>query len=124
MVESTNPQMLGGHSDLKHCEPGSEEHQLFETLKEALSLITERNFEKFEVVGFTSQVVAGTIFQVKIRIADNETGFIHAKIMRPLPHTGLAAEIIAWETDRAADSPFAFGHADVEMSQEAVEEPK
>lgn len=68
--------------------------------------------------------MAGTIFQVKIKIQDGETGFIHAKIMRPLPHTGLAAEILAWETDRTADSPFTFGQADVEMSQEGVEEPK
>jgi hypothetical protein len=126
MVESTNPQiqMIGGHSDLKHCETGSEDHAFFETVKEALSLITDKKFDKFEVVGYTSQVVAGTIFQVKIRIAEGDTGFIHAKILRPLPHTGLAADIMAWETDRTSDSPFNFGQADVEMSEETHEEPK
>jgi hypothetical protein len=60
----------------------------------------DKSFEKFEIVGFTQQVVAGTIFEVKVRIADGETGFIHFKLFRPLPHTGAEPEIMAWEVDR------------------------
>jgi hypothetical protein len=33
---------------------------------------------------------------VKIRVLEGETGFIHAKIIRHLPHTGLDPEVLAW----------------------------
>ena len=71
------------------------------------------------MVGFTSQVVAGTVFQVKIRVAEGETGCVHVRIMRPLPHTGQDPEIQAWEVDRTESSPFTFGQTDVEMKDES-----
>jgi len=84
----------------------------------------DKQFEKFKVIGYTSQVVAGTIFQVKIRVSEGEQGCIHIRLLRSLPHTGNEPEILAWETDRTEQSPFTFGQSDVEMSQETVELPK
>jgi len=64
MVEATahQEQVVGAHSGLKPCQDGSEEHVLFESQREALQVILDRTFDKFEVIGFTTQVVAGCIF--------------------------------------------------------------
>lgn len=117
--------LSGAHSDLKKCEEGGDEHILFITVKDILESATFKTFERYEVIGYTSQVVAGTIFQVKIRVLEGETGFIHAKIIRHLPHTGLDPEVLAWQIDQTESSLFNFdgdSQQDVEMSQEGVVE--
>ena len=45
-----------------------------------------RTFEKFEPKTFTSQVVAGTNFLVKVDCGNGE--YAQLKIFQPLPHTG------------------------------------
>jgi len=41
-------------------------------------------------VHFTSQVVAGLIYQVKYKVGND---YVHAKIFKPLPHTGQPAQV-------------------------------
>ena len=40
--------------------------------------------EQVEVVNYTKQVVAGTKFQVKIKVGEE---FWHCAVVQPLPHT-------------------------------------
>lgn len=47
--------------------------------------------EQFEVVSLVSQVVAGTIFRVKIKTSADRCA--HAKIIRFLPHTRRAPDV-------------------------------
>ena len=44
-----------------------------------------RSFEVFEPVTYTSQVVAGKNYAIKIKVAEGK--FVTAKIHTPLPHT-------------------------------------
>jgi|TARA_B110000305_G_C19357146_1_gene597473 hypothetical protein len=43
------------------------------------------------LVSFTSQVVAGTMYMVKLSAGGDQ--HVHAKIFVPLPHTGAAPEL-------------------------------
>ena len=65
-----------------------------------------KQFGRFEVVGYTSQVVAGTIYQVKVRVEDGPYGYIHAKIFKPLPYTQKEPELQASQSGQTEDSPF------------------
>lgn len=77
--------MMGGHSAYK--QPTDEEREFFILQREAVQQQAGGNqFEQFEVVHFTSQVVAGLIYQVKYSVGGGE--HVHAKIFKPLPHTG------------------------------------
>jgi hypothetical protein len=44
------------------------------------------SFSDFELVHYTTQVVAGTIFLMNVKVDGDE--HVHVKIVRPLPHTG------------------------------------
>ena len=54
--------LCGGHSELKSCDEGSDEYILFFTVREILESAVFKTFEKFEFLGYTTQVVAETVF--------------------------------------------------------------
>jgi len=78
-------------------------------------------FEMFDIVHYTTQVVAVTNYQVKIHIGAEE--WAHAKIYKKLPHEGEEKELTAWMAGQTADSAIDF-NADVEMQVEAEAEPE
>ena len=55
-------QLYGCHSELKSCDEGSDEYILFVTVREILESAVFKTFEKYEVISYTTQVVAGTVF--------------------------------------------------------------
>eukprot|EP00354_Favella_ehrenbergii_P010784 CAMPEP_0170468238 /NCGR_PEP_ID=MMETSP0123-20130129/11495_1 /TAXON_ID=182087 /ORGANISM="Favella ehrenbergii, Strain Fehren 1" /LENGTH=60 /DNA_ID=CAMNT_0010734761 /DNA_START=61 /DNA_END=243 /DNA_ORIENTATION=+ len=57
--------MCGGHSALKQAD--EDEVAMFMGLKGECEAQAGQQYQQFEVVGITSQVVAGTNFQVKLR---------------------------------------------------------
>ena len=64
------------------------------------------NHETFEITGYTTQVVAGLNYQLKIHVGDNQ--YIHAKVYKPLPHTGNPPSVSAHSTNCTADGGFNF----------------
>ena len=45
-----------------------------------------KTYNSFESVSFTSQIVAGTCYKVKVKVGDNE--YIHVKFAKTLPCYG------------------------------------
>lgn len=74
--------MLGGASELLPCEEGSDEHLMFCQIMEELESLCSQQFPCFMVEGFTKQVVAGTLYQAKIKVAESgDTPYVHVKVM-------------------------------------------
>ena len=96
--------MCGGHSAFKT--PEADDIEFFNLCKADIQAKAGKEFSVFEPHHFTTQVVAGTIFQVAIKVDDGS--FIHAKIVRFLPHTGKAPEVMAVALDKAEGDQFAF----------------
>ena len=96
--------MCGGHSNLKT--PDAEDHEEFNSWKPAVEAACGETYATFEVVGYTSQVVAGTNFQLKIHVGDQK--YVHAKVFRPLPHTGNPASVSNHKTGCTLDDGFAW----------------
>ena len=69
--------------------PAAEELQLFTEFKGMIEAEAGKQFGTFEAVKYTSQVVAGINFQIKYNVGDSH---IHAKVFKPLPHTGAPNE--------------------------------
>ena len=92
--------MYGAHSQMRQAD--EDELAMIMSLKPQLEAQTGETYSQFEVVGITSQVVAGTIFNVKIR---TDQGYLHMKVFRPLPHTGQPAQIIEVSTNQTESSP-------------------
>jgi len=91
---------------MKQVEDGSDEYLLFLGQMPFLEDRLGKQFGRFEPIAYTSQVVAGTVFQVKIRVSDEPTGYVHAKIFRPLPHSQQEPELQASKEGQTVDSPF------------------
>ena len=117
--------MVGGISALLPCEEGSDEHLMFCQIMEELESLTNQQFACFIVVGFTKQVVAGTLYQAKIKVAEEgETPFVFAKVLQHLPHTGKGPELLAFKANQADSAPLALGEEDIVFrTQLNVEEP-
>ena len=81
--------MCGGHSAIRAAD--EDESAMFTGLKAECEAKASATYSTFEVVGCTSQVVAGTNFWVKLR---TDQGFVHMKVFRPLPHTGQPANVV------------------------------
>jgi len=104
----------GGHSDRR--KPSAEELEFFLSQRAAIEATPTDTFPQtrkggydlFEVEDCTSQVVAGIMYNVNIKVIDVDDGYIHVKIFKPLPHTNHPAEIKAIQTNKQIDTPFSF----------------
>lgn len=68
------------------AQPGNADVQaVADQIKAAAEGQLGATFTKFNVHSYTSQVVAGTNFNMKIEV---DNGFIHAKAFQSLPHEG------------------------------------
>jgi len=63
---------------------------LIEAVRERAESDHGKAFEQWTAVSYKSQVVAGTNFKVKVKVADDKDGFsyAHVKVFRPLPGQG------------------------------------
>lgn len=62
-----------------------------------------QSFDTFELVDFTTQVVAGVIYLMRVRVDQDE--FLHVKIIKPLPHTGLPPSVMTVQRGMNSASP-------------------
>ena len=95
--------LAGGHSDVKTDADGLAQ---MATYKAAVEAKAEATYDTFEVIHYTSQVVAGTIYQIKVKVGESD--YIDAKVLIPLPHTGEDPSAMEVKTGVGADDPFSF----------------
>ena len=93
----------GGHSALKTDEEGL---ATISSYKDIIEEFLGTTYEYFEPFAYTTQVVAGTVFQAKIRVDGGDV--IHVKIARPLPHTDKSPHVMKAETGKTEDDGFHF----------------
>jgi hypothetical protein len=62
-----------------------------------------KSFGTFRAVKFNTQVVAGTIYLFKVEADGGE--YVHAKVIKPLPHTGKPPSLMQVQGGLSEDSP-------------------
>mmetsp|Transcript_84705 Transcript_84705/g.116992 ORF Transcript_84705/g.116992 Transcript_84705/m.116992 type:complete len:94 (+) Transcript_84705:38-319(+) len=87
--------LAGGHSQMRA--PEAHELEIITNMRGEMENLHGSAFATFEVVGMTSQVVAGTNYQVKIKVGDS--AWFHVKIFVPLPHTQQPPQISAHKSN-------------------------
>ena len=96
--------MVGGHS-----EPKEVTGELIDKFKQYQPIVEEaagRNFEIFDPLSYTSQVVAGVNYRVKISTDENE--YVHVQIYQPLPHTNEPARVTKFVDNVEMDADLNF----------------
>ena len=79
-------------------QPGNADVQaIADQIKTNAQELLGATFTTFNVHSYTSQVVAGTNYHMKIQV---DNGFIHAKIFQSLPHEGPIVELKSAESGK------------------------
>lgn len=82
--------MCGGHSQDKPMD--DEVTQMINSLRPQIESHMNRTFNQFEGQSYTTQVVAGTNYRVKIQVGENQ--FISVTIFKSLPCNGTELKIL------------------------------
>ena len=77
-------EVVGGPSEEK--EANDEVKKMVEELKASVEEKKNTKYTTFEAVKFTSQVVNGVIYRIKVKVGENE--YIHIKALKNLPAQG------------------------------------
>ena len=100
------PVLVGGHSQVKPVEGDAEIEQLFLSFQEMIQ--QHHPCPVFKPICYTSQVVAGTVYHIKIlveELGDGNDKFIHVRVFNPLPHTGQPPVCQGLHADKTAEDP-------------------
>eukprot|EP00438_Fugacium_kawagutii_P004914 Skav217253 [mRNA] locus=scaffold47:408724:423566:+ [translate_table: standard] len=63
-------------------------------------------FTEFTAMSYSSQVVAGTNYFVKVKVGDGK--FCHVRIHQPLPHTGQPPAVHSLQMDKAEEDAIEY----------------
>eukprot|EP00730_Choanoeca_flexa_P000663 TRINITY_DN10288_c0_g2_i3.p1 TRINITY_DN10288_c0_g2~~TRINITY_DN10288_c0_g2_i3.p1 ORF type:complete len:108 (+),score=23.06 TRINITY_DN10288_c0_g2_i3:632-955(+) len=79
-IQTLSMAAVGGPSGVREADDDIK--QIAQSVRGDVESKAGTSFSKFEATHFTSQVVAGTIFNIKIDTGDN---YAHVKVFRSLP---------------------------------------
>jgi hypothetical protein len=108
VLTSKSPTLLipimtcGGFSDAK--EGGPEEQQILDGLKESAQEQLGATFEEWTLHSFSTQVVAGVIYMMRVSVDGGEV--VHVKVIKPLPHTNQPPSIMNIARGKTLEDPF------------------
>ena len=57
-----------------------------------------KTYTQFEAVSFTTQVVAGTNYKIKVKVGDED--YVHIKVFVPLPCNGTEKQLLSQEAGK------------------------
>lgn len=92
----------GGFSDTK--EGGPEEQLILDELKQSAEEKLGASFQDWTLHSFSTQVVAGIIYMMRVTTDNGEV--IHIKVIKPLPYTNKPPSIMNIERGKILEDPF------------------
>ena len=76
--------MVGGPSEERDAD--DEVKKLVNDLKAKVEEKRNEKFTTFEAAKFTTQVVAGVMYKIKVKVGDDK--YLHLRVLKNLPHKG------------------------------------
>ncbi|XP_005420648.1 cystatin-A [Geospiza fortis] len=96
--------MAGGLSDTKSATP--EVQQLVNQVKPQFESRAGMNCDVFRATAYKTQVVAGTIYFIKVQVSDAE--YVHLKVFQSLPYENLGPSLVSFQTGKTRDDPLTY----------------
>ncbi|NWV76812.1 CYTB protein, partial [Dasyornis broadbenti] len=60
----------------------------------------------FTAIAYKSQVVAGTIYFIKVQVSDDE--YVHLKVFQSLPQENQGPSLVRFQTGKTRDDPLTY----------------
>ncbi|NXI83288.1 CYTA1 protein, partial [Rhipidura dahli] len=67
---------------------------------------TNMNCAVFEAIEFKTQVVAGTMYFIKVKVSGSS--FVHLKVFQSLPYENQGPNLVAFQTGKTRDDPLTY----------------
>jgi len=96
--------MCGGVGETKKGD--QEAQQIIDSVRADLESKSGKSFSKYEAHSYSTQVVAGTNFFVKVQVSSSD--FLHLRVFRPLPHTGEGPELTAFQENKSENDAIEY----------------
>ncbi|KAI4878284.1 hypothetical protein NFI96_019208 [Prochilodus magdalenae] len=96
--------VVGGTGQVQVSTP--EIQKICDEVKPQVEQKSGKKFGVFVAKLFTTQVVAGTNYFIKVDVGGNS--FIHLKVHRPLPHAGQKLQLIGVQTEKKLSDPIGY----------------
>ncbi|NXO68939.1 CYTA protein, partial [Phainopepla nitens] len=96
--------MTGGLSDTKPATP--EIQQLVNQVKPQFESQANTNCGVFTATEFKTQVVAGTMYFIKVQVSDTE--YVHLKVFQGLPQGNEGPSLVGFQTGKTRDDPLTY----------------
>ena len=93
--------ITGGFGEVLECD--EEVKTMALNMKERVENTLGETFDIFEPILYTTQVVAGTNYNIKVHVGDEK--FVHIKIHVPLPVYNAVNELLECESDKTLFDP-------------------
>ena len=93
--------MTGGFGDVKEAD--EDIITLANNMKEKVEETLGETFDVYEPILYTSQVVAGTNYNIKVHVGDEK--YVHIKIYVPLPTSNKVNELLECESNMTLFDP-------------------
>ena len=93
--------MLGGPGAVRDAD--DDVKAIAKGMKEQAEKALGEKFGEFEAVKFTTQVVAGTNYKIKVKVGDGK--FVHIKVYVPLPCKNAPNKLLESEKGKSLADP-------------------
>ncbi|XP_059694136.1 cystatin-A-like [Haemorhous mexicanus] len=102
--KSSATMMAGGLSETKPATP--EVQQLVNQVKLQFESQAGMNCAVFTAIVYKTQVVAGTMYFIKVQVSDDK--YVHLKVFQSLPHENLGPSLVSFQTGKTKDDPLTY----------------
>ncbi|KAG9281532.1 cystatin-B-like [Astyanax mexicanus] len=96
--------MCGGMGEEKPATP--EIQNICDTVKSDAEKKSGQNFGVFVAKSFTTQVVAGTNYFIKVHVGGEE--YVHLRVFKSLPHAGEKLQVHGVKTSKTHNEPISY----------------
>ncbi|NP_001070742.1 cystatin 14b, tandem duplicate 1 [Danio rerio] len=95
---------VGGQSEEKQATP--EVQKICDEVKHQAEEKAGKKFTAFTAILFTTQVVAGTNYFIKVNVGGDQ--FIHLRVHKPLPHAGDKVQLQGVQVSKSCQDPIHY----------------
>ncbi|XP_066031600.1 cystatin-A-like isoform X2 [Chamaea fasciata] len=96
--------MTGGLSDTKPATP--EVQQIVNQVKPQFESRANTNCREFKAIEYRIQVVAGTMYFIKVQVSD--ANYVHLKVFQRLPYENQGPSLADFQTGKTRDDPLTY----------------